>query len=173
MWVSAGLGSITGRRAGGRRTALHAGRCCRRWQRGCWQGMLTQGLGAPRLSACCGPTGRGRRGRGRGRWAPCPAGCAQPTPSLSLHRLLTALPRALHFPGSVQPSTWQLSSLPGSEFQRVDPIALSGEPALESRGSTLSGLPLPGPACFPLPLFKAYTHLLLPLPAPPGSGDLM
>lgn len=36
----------------------------------------------------------------------------------------------------------------------------------------MPGPPLPGPACFPPPLCTASTHLLLPLPLPPRSGDL-
>lgn len=66
--------------------------------------------------------------------------CPAHTPSLL--RLPSLL--LLHFPGGVQPSTWQLRSVPGSEFQHlikaqgVDPFALSGDLALWREHCSLS-----------------------------------
>lgn len=57
-----------------------------------------------------------------------------PVHTPSFLRLLSLL--LMHFPGGVQPSTWQFCSVPGSEFLSllkalgVDPFTLLGELAL-------------------------------------------
>lgn len=68
---------------------------------------------------------------------------------------------------------WQLGSLCQTPLSKE----WTPTPCLQTwrcRASTalFPRLPLPGRACFPLPLSKAAPICLLPLPVPPGSGDL-
>lgn len=133
----------------------------RGWQ--CGQGALTQG---PRVPCCshpdAGPAGWKSRGRGSRRRAPRLADCAQPTlpPSSDSPPYCSCISQVGSSPalGSSALSQAQSSST-WSKLKAWIPLPCRETWPYGGSTALFPGLPLPGPACFSLPLSKAHTHL--------------
>lgn len=157
------MGSASGRRAGGGRTTH------RKMLRELAGHVDSRSESSVAPSPSCGASWVGERRQG-GEEGGHPTQQARPSPHHLPHfHRLPSLHNAYAFPrqGPAQCLATRCS-VPDSETLR---LCLETWP---SRGSTalFLGLPLPGPACFPLPLSKVTPICLPPLPVLPASGDL-
>lgn len=162
-WVGVGMGSESGRRAGGGRTTY------RKMLRELAGHVDSRSEGSVAPSASCGVSRAGERRQG-GEEGGHPTQQASPSPHHlpHLHRL-PSLHKAYAFPrqGPAQCLATRCS-MPDSETLWP---CLETWPS-ESSTALFLDLPLPDPACFPLPLSKVTPICLPPLLVPPGSGDL-
>lgn len=154
-WVGVGMGSASGRRAGGGRNTH------RKMLRELAGHVDSRSEDSVAPSASCGASWVGERRQG-GEEGGHPIKQARPSPHHlpHLHRL-PFLHKAYAFPrqGPAQCLATRCS-VPGSEFQGIDSVAVSGGLAFRGEHCSLSGPALAWPSMLPSTSFQSDTHLL-------------